>query len=62
MPTCFFTVKGKVDGRLADVARQSNPNPLNAGIFLSVQNGFLACLNAEAHSNSVVRQLLPLGY
>ena len=30
----LFTRKGKVDGCKTDVARQSNPNPLDAGIFL----------------------------
>lgn len=38
----LFAMKGKVDGLKADVARQSNPNPLNAGIFLSVHKRFLA--------------------
>ncbi len=33
----LFTRKGKVDGYKTDVARQSNPNPLDAGIFLPVE-------------------------
>ena len=42
----LFAMKGKVDGLKADVARQSNPNPLNAGIFF-VCTQEIPCLRNE---------------